>query len=85
MVFCYSSPSRLRYHTLGRQLKIQKVQTLGTKRQEQKEKHITCLGLNLIVQELLLELGQSIVGAVVVQIQRVEDVPEEGETVPAAD
>lgn len=41
---------------------------------------VTCLSFDLIVQELLLKLGQSIVGAVVVQIQWVEDVPEEGKT-----
>lgn len=38
------------------------------------------LGFDLVVQELLFKLGQSIVGAVIVQIQRVEDVPEEGKT-----
>lgn len=56
----------------------------GTRLKEQKEKHITCLRFYLIVQELLFKLGQSIVGAVVVQIQRVEDIPEEGKTQPAA-
>lgn len=49
--------------------------TVGTK-----GKAVTCLGFDLIVQELLFKLGQSIVGAVVVQIQRVEDIPEEGKT-----
>lgn len=38
---------------------------------------VTCLSFNLIIQELLFKLGQSIVGAVIVQVQRVEDVPEE--------
>ena len=33
------------------------------------------LGLDLVVQELLLEDGQRVVGAVVVQVQRVEDAP----------
>lgn len=47
----------------------------GTKRD-----FVTCLGFDLVVQELLFKLGQSIVGAVIVQIQRVEDVPEEGKT-----
>lgn len=56
----------------------------GTRLKEQKEKHVTCLSFDLIVQELLFKLGQSIVGAVVVQIQRVEDIPEEGKTQPAA-
>ena len=33
------------------------------------------LSLDLVVQELLLEDGQRVVGAVVVQVQRVEDAP----------
>ena len=45
-----------------------------------KGKAVTCLGFYLIIQELLFKLGQSIVGAVVVQIQRIEDIPEEGKT-----
>ena len=45
-----------------------------------KGKAVTCLGFDLIIQELLFKLGQSIVGAVVVQIHRVEDIPEEGKT-----
>ena len=47
------------------------------------EKHVTCLGLDLIIQELLFELGQRIVSAVVVQIQWVEDVPIEEKTMAA--
>ena len=33
------------------------------------------LGINLVVQKLLFEDGQRVVGAVVVQVQRVEDAP----------
>ena len=33
------------------------------------------LGFNLVVQKLLFEDGQRVVGAVVVQVQRVEDAP----------
>lgn len=80
MVFCYCSLNGLRHPTLCQQLKLCKAQPLGTRLQEQKEKRVTCLGFDLIVQELLFKLGQSIVGAVIVQIQRVEDVPEEGKT-----
>lgn len=40
-----------------------------------KEVRVTCLGFNLIIEELLFELGESVVGAVVVQIQGVEDIP----------
>ena len=34
------------------------------------------LSLDFVVQKLLLENGQGVVGAVVVQVQRVEDAPE---------
>lgn len=50
---------------------------LGDRRKEGS----TCLGFDLIVQELLFELGESVVGAVVVQIQGVEDVPVKGHRV----
>ena len=73
----------LRHPTLCQHLKMWKVQTLRTRLQEQMEKHVTCLGLDLIIQELLFELGQRIVSAVVVQIQWVEDVPIEEKTMAA--
>lgn len=33
------------------------------------------LRLDLIIQELLLEFGQGVVGAVIVQIQRIQNIP----------
>lgn len=33
------------------------------------------LGLYFVVQELLLEFGQGVVGAVIVQVQRVQHIP----------
>lgn len=44
----------------------------------------TCLGFYLIVQELLFELGQGVVGAVIVQVQWVEDIPEGEKQQPVA-
>ncbi len=35
------------------------------------------LSLNLVVQKLLLEDGQSVVSTVIVQIERIKDTPEE--------
>lgn len=33
------------------------------------------LGLNFVIEELLLELGESVITAVVIQIERVQHIP----------
>lgn len=79
MVFRYHSSNRQTFHSgpVVRDLKSPDSQSMivGTK-----EKAVTCLSFDLIIQELLFKLGQSIVGAVIVQIQRIEDIPEEAKT-----
>lgn len=42
------------------------------------------LRLDLVVEELLAEPGEGVVGAVVVQVQGVEDIPAEGGRQPAS-
>ena len=83
MVFCYHSSNRqtLHFGPVVRDLRSpdSRSMTVGTK-----GKAVTCLGFDLIIQELLFKLGQSIIGAVVVQIQRVEDIPEEGKTMASS-
>ena len=83
MVFCYHSSNRqtLHFGPVVRDLRSPDSRSMivGTK-----GKAVTCLGFDLIIQELLFKLGQSIIGAVVVQIQRVEDIPEEGKTMASS-
>lgn len=79
MVSHYSSPNGLRHPTLCPARDLRSPDSWNTIRRTKGEA-ITCLSFDLIVQELLFKLSQSIVGAVVVQIQRVEDVSEEGKT-----
>lgn len=80
MAFCYSSQNGLRPPDFVPTARDRKSPASWNKIMKTKGEAVTCLSFDLIVQELLLKLGQSIVGAVVVQIQWVEDVPEEGKT-----